>query len=70
MKWEIDCLKILTELEQKQPQVFGHLKNWIEPRYNLKETDLWDKHNKKVPAGSGRYQEGRTVLPRYQKQNT
>jgi hypothetical protein len=28
---------------------------------------MWDKQNKAVPAGSGRYQEGRTGLPRNKK---
>jgi len=50
------------ELEKKQPQEFGHLKKWIETRYNLKETDLWNSQNKMVPAGSGRYEEGRRGL--------
>jgi len=35
-------LKILTELEQKQPQEFGHTKKWIQKRYSWKETDLCD----------------------------
>jgi len=68
--WEIEGLKILIELEEKQPQVLGHPKKWIEPRYNLMETDMWDKQNKMVPAGSQRYQEGWTGLARNQKQKT
>jgi hypothetical protein len=43
---------------------------WIEPRYSLKETDMWDKQNKTILAGLGRYQEGRTGLARNQKQKT
>jgi len=43
IKWEIECLKILTDLEKKQPQECAHLKKWIEPRYNLEETDNQNK---------------------------
>jgi hypothetical protein len=63
-------LNVLMELEKKQPQELDHLKKWVELRYNLKETDVCDKQNKTVPAGSGRYQEGRTGLARNQKQKT
>ena len=58
------------ELGKKQPQEFGHLEKWTEQRSSLKETDLRDKQNKTVPAGSGIYQEGRTGLARNSKQKT
>jgi hypothetical protein len=59
------------ELEKKVPQEFGHLKKWIiDIIYSLKETDLWNSQNKMVPAGSGRYQEGRTGLRSGKKSKT